>query len=116
MINMTSAGAAIMYLHDWADIFTSLVRCFTETTIINMSVFSALGMTLSWAYTRLYVFPYLIYYSCFRQDMYHGANFIGDKFLGCLLIILYILHVYWFILLIKSIKRFVKVGKADDLQ
>ncbi|CDW76728.1 lag1 longevity assurance [Stylonychia lemnae] len=116
LINETAAGSVIMFLHDWADIFTSLVRCFTETTLVTCSVVSAIGMTVSWFYTRIYVFPMTIYYSCFDRDIYHGAKFYGDKYFGSLLIILYILHVYWFFVLLKSIHRFTKLGKTDDLQ
>lgn len=116
MINMTDAGSVIMYLHDWADVFTSFVRCFTETTLTPLSVASALGMLLSWFYTRLWVFPQVIYWSCFHKDIYHGAGFVSDKFFGSLLSILFILHVYWFFVLLKSIQKFIKVGKAEDLQ
>lgn len=77
MTNMTAAGSMIMYLHDWADVFAGLVRCFTETTILPISVFAAIGMTLSWFYTRILVFPFIIYYACFHKDIYLGADFIG---------------------------------------
>lgn len=116
LVNMTDAGSVIMFLHDWADIFTSFVRCFTETTLTTLSVLSAVGMTLSWFYTRIVVLPFIIYNACFITDIYKGAGFIADKFLGSFLVILFILHVYWFIILLKSIQKFVKVGKAEDLQ
>eukprot|EP00347_Sterkiella_histriomuscorum_P004735 403359308 len=116
MVGMTDAGSVIMFLHDWADVFTSFVRCFTETTITSISVVSAIGMTLSWFYTRIIVFPAIIYYTCFQRDIYNGAGFIADKFLGSFLVILFILHCYWFVILLKSIQKFVKVGKAEDLQ
>jgi len=108
LINMTAGGLVIMFLHDWADVFTSFVRCFTETTLISFTLISAFGMTVSWAYTRLVIFPQIIFYACFSGvDIYQGAGFIGDKFLGSLLIVLFILHIYWFYVLIKSIKKFV---------
>lgn len=70
LTNMTDSGAAIMYLHDWADIFASIIRCFTETTIHPITFFGAFGMVVSWFYTRIYMFPYLIYYSCFNRNIY----------------------------------------------
>ena len=109
LINMTASGSVIMFLHDWADIFTSFVRCFSETTLTALTLTSTFGMTVSWAYTRLIIFPQVILYSCFSGvDIYQNAGFIGDKFLGCLLIVLYILHIYWFIILIRSIKKYVQ--------
>ena len=59
----TAAGSSIMFLHDIADIFTSFVRCFTETTLVSILLVNAVGMTFSWAYTRLFVFPMMIYHS-----------------------------------------------------
>lgn len=73
LANMTLGGAVVMFLHDWADIFTSFVRCFTETTLTPLSVVSALGMTISWFYTRLYVFPQLIYIGTIANaDIFQG--------------------------------------------
>jgi hypothetical protein len=46
-----------MHLHDWADIPTQFVRCFTETEYVTPSIISAVLMTLSWFYTRLWIFP-----------------------------------------------------------
>jgi hypothetical protein len=57
LTNQTAGGAMIMFLHDWADVFASLVRCFTETTLDMISLVSVTGMATSWAYTRLYIFP-----------------------------------------------------------
>ena len=57
LLNMTAAGSVVMFLHDWADIFTSIVRCFTETTLLPFTLFGIVGMAISWAWTRLYIFP-----------------------------------------------------------
>jgi hypothetical protein len=57
MTNLTKGGAIIMFLHDWADIPTSAVKCWTETTIDFMSIISSLSMAALWFYTRIFVFP-----------------------------------------------------------
>lgn len=59
--NFTVAGSIIMYLHDIADIFTSGVRAFTETNCNRTSAFFGIMMTISWFYTRLVVYPIVIY-------------------------------------------------------
>jgi hypothetical protein len=115
MINFTNTGAIVMYLHDWADIFTAFVRCFTETTFTPLSVLSVIGMATSWFYTRIYIFPQIIYAGCFKYDIFPGHNFLGTKFFGVLLSVLFILHVHWFIIILKSVRRFIVKGKADDL-
>jgi ceramide synthetase len=105
-----------MYLHDIADIFTSFVRCFTETTLTSASVFNALGMTLSWGFTRLFVFPIMIYYTQVPSDFYFYPAALADRYFGVLLSVLLILHYYWYFVLLKSLTRFWKKGTADDLQ
>lgn len=46
-----------MLLHDIADVPLQLVRFSVETTFFIPTVIGIIAMTLSWAYTRLYVFP-----------------------------------------------------------
>lgn len=114
---MTAGGAMIMYLHDWADIFAGVVRCFTETTILPMTLFGITGMATSWAYTRLYVFPNVIWVSCFKYHIYGpDHDFFAVKYFGILLSVLAVLHFHWFVIIIKSIHRYAFKGKADDLQ
>lgn len=60
LMHRTPEGAIIMHLHDFADVPTQLVRCFVETTFVPAAVFGAVSMLISWGYTRLYVFPFII--------------------------------------------------------
>jgi ceramide synthetase len=57
LTNLTTGGAIIMFLHDWADIPTSSVKCWTETRFSSLSFISAMLMAVSWFYTRILVFP-----------------------------------------------------------
>ena len=118
LTNLTLAGAVIMFLHDWADIFTQFVRCFSETTFLPLALISTLGMTLSWFYTRIYVFPFIIYEQCLQPDLdiFEGKPFFTLKFMGYLLGILFILHVYWFFVLLRCIHKFMTDGKVVDYQ
>ena len=110
MMNMTLAGAVVMYLHDIADVFTQFVRCWCETTFTTMTLLNALGMTASWFYTRLLVLPYIIYLHFSVGDIYHGKNFITLKFLTAHLCILFVLHLFWFGRMLKVISKFVMGG------
>lgn len=60
-MNRVESGAIIMFLHDWADIPTSLLQCFVETTYEKITIFSSVMMMLVWFYTRLIIFPQVIY-------------------------------------------------------
>lgn len=61
MLYMLPGGSIIMYLHDWADIFLALARCFSETTLSSITLLGGVGLIVSWLYTRLIVFAYVIY-------------------------------------------------------
>ena len=104
-----------MYLHDWADVFTQFVRTFTETTFVLPTVISAVGMTLSWGWTRLYIFPQLIM-ACGIGNIYGGTSFLSESFLIYQLGILLILHIYWYYVLLKSLSKFIFKGKIHDYQ
>jgi hypothetical protein len=115
---MTLPGAVVMYLHDIADVFTQYVRCFCETTFEKITLVSVLGMTISWFYTRIIVVPIVIYKVGFAVgDLFHGENFYTAKFLSVHLCILFILHIYWFGLLLRALSKFAageKLQEASD--
>ena len=72
LANFTVAGSIICFLHDIADIFTAGVRCFTETTLLTPTIINGVGMTISWFYTRIYAFPFVIYKTAFKHDYFEG--------------------------------------------
>lgn len=111
--NRLESGAIIMYLHDWADIPCSFVRCFTETVFVIPVIISAAGMLILWFYTRLIVFPFTIYYT--YVDVSNGEFPIFKYFTGSMLVCLLILHYYWFYVLLMSINKYVSKGKVEDL-
>ena len=114
--NFTVAGSIIMYLHDLADIFTSGVRTFTETNCNKLSTFFAVMMTLSWLYTRLIVFPIVIYETAFVTTYADQNDVVQNTLLHLkiFLIVLLVLHVYWFYVLLKALKKYITRGKIED--
>ena len=109
MLNMTLVGAIVMFLHDIADIPTQFVRCFSETTKFKTTICSVVGMIVTWFYTRIIVFPYCIYqFFIFYPENYQGKGFFFH------LCILFVLHVYWFGLMLKAIGKFVAGGKLEE--
>ena len=117
LTNLTKAGSVIMFLHDWADVPTSSVKAFTETTYSKISVFLGISMLVVWFYSRLVVLPPIIYEGGIKAKYYtqHGANFNCHYYLAFFLIILLILHVYWFYVLVIVIKNYATKGKIEDL-
>ena len=115
MLNMQNAGATVLFLHDIADIFTCFVRCICETTLTNVTLGSVACMLISWFYTRLLMLPYIISILFFyTADIYHGKGFWILKFLCVHLSTLFILHMYWFYLMVSAIQKFAKSGKLQE--
>ena len=111
--NRVESGALIMFLHDIADIPCSFARCYSETVFILPSLLSAVGMVVSWFYTRLIVFPQVIYYT--YVDVSKGQYSTFLYFTSMMLVCLLILHYYWFYLLLTHFTRYLKKGKIDDM-
>lgn len=114
-LNRVECGLIIMFLHDWADIPTAAVRCWTETKYTNIAVASAVSMAVVWLYSRLFIFPQIIY-QIMHVEVYEGQFPIVLQFCGFMLIALQVLHFYWFYVLYLSFAKYFKKGQIDDLQ
>ena len=112
--NSLAVGATIAYLHDIADIFASLIKCISSTNYNNLSVLVFSVMISFWFWTRLYVFPQIIYQILTTQD-YHESVATFALINGVFLSVLQFLHAYWFCLFIKMILHKIKTGQAEDL-
>jgi hypothetical protein len=62
MLLIIKHGSLIMFLHDWADIWTPFVKIWVETTYKKMTIAGAAICWIVWVYSRLIVFPQIIYY------------------------------------------------------
>lgn len=111
--NRVESGAIIMFLHDWADIPTGFTRCFSETTFTNLSILNAVLMLVSWLYTRLIIFPQVIYAT--SLDTFEGRDNTFQYFTTTMLTCLLILHFYWFYVLFLAIKKYANHGKVVNM-
>ena len=127
MTNFVKHGSVIMFLHDWADIPTAVTKCFVETTFKKSTWIGGIIVLFLWAYSRLIVFPQIIYYCTYLpplestfmldipgQDTYN-AGWRSIVFGSAVfLFFLYILHIYWYVLFIRSIYRAAVHDKMED--
>lgn len=60
-LSNTLIGAVVAYIHDIGDVFVCLTRIFAEMPYILPIIISYFTMVLIWFYTRLTIFPYVIY-------------------------------------------------------
>ena len=56
-IEFIKIGALIMFVHDWADIWSPFAKIWVETNYKNLTIFGAFMTWTVWVYSRLYVFP-----------------------------------------------------------
>jgi hypothetical protein len=116
IINCDSIGCVIVWLHYISDICISFTRATMEMKG-DIVPGIAVGLTiLSWAYTRLYVFLFVIW-SCTKinfktaQVGFSNLASVTHCFFIAFLSILYILHWYWFLQILKITSAFLQ-GKG----
>lgn len=114
MANVWEIGTVIAFLHDIADITTSLCVALSETRYQIPTLLIFLSNLAIWAWTRLYVLPF--------EMIYHGIVVNAPAFnkplclpgfvylLSCMVM----LHAYWFYLFICIFGRYTKTGVAED--
>ena len=76
-----------------------------------MLVFSV--MITCWFWTRLFVFPQIIYWIVMTDQPKDVANFTLTN--TVFLSVLQFLHAYWFCLFIKMVVHKIRTGQAEDL-
>ena len=117
--NWTRIGVIIFLLHDVADVILEFSKLlfyhahvhifFQRATDVMFGVF-----TLTFFGTRLVFLPFVVLVSTIKE----AAGIFGWENqamfgLNSLLIILQILHIYWFCLIVRMIFRLLKTGKVE---
>lgn len=65
MTNTIKIGSLIMFLHDWADIWTAFTKFWVDTPYKNITLVCGAIIWCSWFYSRLVVFPQVIYWGVY---------------------------------------------------
>ena len=110
----TIIGGVIAVLHDIADIFVTNTRIWSDSKFTWPLRISFVLLLPIWFYTRMLVFPYIIY-----TIIVTPVNFASDYikfYFAFLLSCLCFLHYYWFTLMIKMVINFFTKGIEEDLQ
>ena len=101
MCNFITRGALTLFLHDLAEIFVAICRIFIDLkrgkTIV---ILSYVGMVVTWAITRCYIFPLFIIIPMHSSAMKYEAHYNNYLMTG-LACTLVVLHYYWLGLFIK---------------
>jgi len=112
-------GIPVLLLHDLPDVFVYFTKSSVDSGSTVRTLAGYLGMVASWAYLRLYVFPLKVIYpvlavTCLPENA--GCAMPSCRWLGTNLVILQLLHVWWFLLFLKMGMTFLSKGKTVDLQ
>jgi hypothetical protein len=99
LMNFQPMSSLILFVHDICDIFVYICRAFLDTKYIGIGFMFYIMLMTSFAYFRLYVYPFhLIWHSVwFNTTTY--MHIPGFRLMGALVHFLLCLHVYWYVLL-----------------
>jgi hypothetical protein len=106
-------GTLIVFTNDIADIFVYSTRMLGDTVFVKSSIISYILLTISYFYFRIVVFPACILPSILAEatglsqlELYTYAAFLGA---------LYILHGYWFGLIVRIGFNLATTGSRKDI-
>jgi len=114
LLNIWELGSIVFLVHDMSDAMIAIPRALGNTIFKTATVYFFWIMLAVWVYTRMTVFPYLIYF-IFTSDANMGWSLTLPT-LGALLSCLFILHCYWFTLFVNMVAKYFKFGSVEDTQ
>lgn len=106
-------GTFIVLLNDLPDIFVYSSKMLGDTVFFKSSIVSYVLLTITYFYCRLIVAPVSIYWSMMieAETMSRFEVWVYSGFVGAL----YVLHFYWFILIVKIGLNIAKTGSRKDI-
>jgi TLC domain len=102
--NFLPIGAAVMILHDVTDMTVSIFKLSIDVTPTIIEVLGYLTMLITWVYFRLWFFPVHVIWRIFKELKTWDSNTYNPSLslmLPAFLMMLFVMHVFWFYLMIK---------------
>lgn len=111
------AGCVIMLIHDCTDVLLETAKIFEYQEVSFLANTFFVLFLIAWLILRMITFPAWI----MRSTVFEVVEVLGSPPPGYLLInslfsLLYLIHCYWFALILQVAWRFVVSGKAEDLR
>lgn len=118
MLNYVRVGSLVLLLHGATDVLVYASKAFVDTTNTRVTVASYVGLIITYAWFRVYVFPVHVMRSAWVESIQEAGSerIFGWGFLNFALCVLLVLHIYWFGLVVKIGFVFRATGQARDLQ
>lgn len=113
--NFTEIGAVIMLVHDISDVFLEFAKMAKYAKLENTTTVGFILLSIAFVMTRLVILPFFVIRSVIFDGMVILKPFNGFlKVLFLSLILLQILHLYWFSHLIKTAYSFITGQEKRD--
>nr|XP_020038250.1 ceramide synthase 4 [Castor canadensis] len=109
--NLLRIGCLVLLLHDSADYLLEVGKMFNYAGLGLACDVVFLVFSLVFFYTRLILFPTQIIYTTIYDSIANSSPFFGYYFFNMLLMLLQVLHVYWFCLILRMLYSFLKKGQ-----
>ncbi|XP_054981040.1 ceramide synthase 4 isoform X1 [Sorex araneus] len=111
--NLLRIGSLVLLLHDCSDHLLEAGKMFnyTQYRIVCDGLF--LLFAAVFFYTRLVLFPTQILYTTYFESIMGRGPFFGYYFFNGLLMMLQVLHVFWFYLILRMLYSFTCKGQME---
>ncbi|XP_028716539.1 ceramide synthase 4 [Peromyscus leucopus] len=109
--NLLRIGSVVLLLHDCCDYLLEACKMFNYTRSRRVCNTLFIIFSLVFFYTRLIFFPTQVIYSTLFDSIKSSGPFFGYYYFNVLLVMLQILHVYWFCLILRMIFSFLRKGQ-----
>ncbi|EFJ44272.1 hypothetical protein VOLCADRAFT_106486 [Volvox carteri f. nagariensis] len=121
-VNFTRVGVVVILIHDVSDIFLEMAKLarYADRNDIGMPAF--IVFFVSWVVARVLIFPaYVIRSTLFEPVMLVAAQLGIEphphwEIFNGLLLVLFVLHLYWTVLIFQVIQRQFTHGKMTDVR
>ena len=116
--NQIPIGCLISFIHDIADVPGHMSKFLNTTEHNSICAFAFVTCMISWLYTRILIFPQIVYYVYFGHLYPEEYAWCQWYMTLCAIFLtpLAVLHVYWFGLFIQILNHFISKGESEDLQ
>lgn len=122
LTNFTRIGASILLLHDLSDVFLESAKVFNYVSIAHRDHWTKMAcditfvmFAVTFVVTRLIIYPRFIIYSVLVEAAEEfGRAWIGYWAFTVMLIILQILHIFWFYLIARMVYKLLTTGVEND--